>query len=55
MLARHYPDLIARNVANLRWKKCLVRQVALARVAAPTWAPGCPGCEDFAFCYPHNR
>jgi nitrogen fixation protein NifQ len=52
MLDRHYPDLIARNVANLRWKKFLAQQVAHANGTMPTCAPGCPGCEDYAFCYP---
>ncbi|KAK46744.1 hydrogenase [Caballeronia jiangsuensis] len=55
MLGRHYPDLVARNVANLRWKKFLAQEVAHARGEAPTCAPGCPGCEDYAFCYPDNR
>ncbi|SPB15691.1 hydrogenase [Caballeronia novacaledonica] len=55
MLGRHYPDLVARNVANLRWKKFLAQEVAHARGVAPTCAPGCPGCEDYAFCYPDNR
>ncbi|SAL56012.1 hydrogenase [Caballeronia peredens] len=55
MLSRHYPDLVARNVANLRWKKFLAQEVALAQGVAPTCAPGCPGCEDYGFCYPDNR
>ncbi|BAN28145.1 NifQ family protein (plasmid) [Caballeronia insecticola] len=55
MLTRHYPELVARNVANLRWKKFLAQEVAHAQGVAPTCAPGCPGCEDYAFCYPDNR
>lgn len=55
MLDRHYPALVARNVANLRWKKFLAQEVAHARGEAPTCAPGCPGCEDYAFCYPDSR
>jgi nitrogen fixation protein NifQ len=55
MLERHYPALVARNVENLRWKKFLAQEVAHARGEPPTCAPGCPGCEDFAFCYPGNR
>ncbi|WP_235012176.1 molybdopterin-binding protein [Caballeronia catudaia] len=31
------------------------RTVFLARGDAPTCAPGCPGCEDYGFCYPGNR
>ncbi|SAK43494.1 hydrogenase [Caballeronia pedi] len=54
MLARHYPVLVARNVANLRWKKFLAQEVAYARGVAPTCAPGCPGCEDYGVCYPGN-
>ncbi|MDR5817317.1 MULTISPECIES: nitrogen fixation protein NifQ [unclassified Caballeronia] len=52
MLQRHYPALVARNTANLRWKKFLAQEVACAEGVAPTCAPGCPGCEDYAFCYP---
>ncbi|SAK81660.1 hydrogenase [Caballeronia hypogeia] len=55
MLDRHYPDLVARNTANLRWKKFLAQEVARARGVAPTCAPGCPGCEDFGLCYQENR
>jgi nitrogen fixation protein NifQ len=52
ILQRHYPGLIARNVMNLRWKKFLAQEVALANGREPTFAPGCPGCEDFSLCYP---
>jgi nitrogen fixation protein NifQ len=55
MLERHYPALVARNTANLRWKKFLAQEVAHANGVAPTCAPGCPGCEDYGFCYPDNR
>jgi nitrogen fixation protein NifQ len=37
---------------NLRWKKFLAQEVALANGREPTFAPGCPGCEDFSLCYP---
>ncbi|SAL01054.1 hydrogenase [Caballeronia ptereochthonis] len=55
MLTRHYPDLVAHNVANMRWKKFLAQEVAHARGVVPTGAPGCPGCADHGFCYPDNR
>ena len=55
MLERHYPALIARNVTNMRWKKFLAQEVAHARDVEPTCAPGCPGCEDYGFCYPDKR
>jgi nitrogen fixation protein NifQ len=52
ILTRHYPRLVARNTGGMRWKKFLARELALAEGRAPVPAPGCPGCEDYAFCYP---
>jgi nitrogen fixation protein NifQ len=52
ILTRHYPRLVARNVDNLRWKRFLAQQLALAKGKAPSPAPGCPGCEDYGVCYP---
>lgn len=52
MLERFFPDIVARNVEGLRWKKLLARELALTRGEAPGPAPGCPGCEDFGFCFP---
>jgi nitrogen fixation protein NifQ len=52
MLERYFPELVARNVEGLRWKKLLARELALATGAVPGPAPGCPGCEDFGFCFP---
>ncbi|QGZ57825.1 nitrogen fixation protein NifQ [Paraburkholderia acidiphila] len=52
MLERFFPEAVARNVEGLRWKKLLARELALASGATPGPAPGCPGCEDFGFCFP---
>lgn len=52
MLERYFPALVARNVEGLRWKKLLARELALATGNTPGPAPGCPGCEDFGFCFP---
>jgi len=52
LLTRHYPALVARNTANLRWKAFLAQEVALAHGRVPGPAPGCPGCEDFGHCFP---
>ncbi|MBR8298452.1 nitrogen fixation protein NifQ [Burkholderia cenocepacia] len=52
MLARFFPALAARNVAHLRWKKFLAQEVAASLGVPPGPAPGCPGCEDFGFCFP---
>ncbi|CAM2184776.1 nitrogen fixation protein NifQ [Burkholderia orbicola] len=52
MLARFFPTLAARNVAHLRWKKFLAQEVAVSLGVPPGPAPGCPGCEDFGFCFP---
>jgi nitrogen fixation protein NifQ len=55
MLERYFPTLVARNVANLRWKKFLAQQLAFSLGEEPGPAPGCPGCEDFAICFPPGR
>jgi nitrogen fixation protein NifQ len=51
MLSRYFPVLVARNVDGMRWKKFLARELALSLGLAPRPAPGCPGCEDFAYCF----
>ena len=51
MLSRYFPALVARNVDGMRWKKFLARELALSLGQPPKPAPGCPGCEDFGFCF----
>ncbi|WP_241293292.1 nitrogen fixation protein NifQ [Burkholderia stabilis] len=55
MLDRYFPALAARNVAHLRWKRFLAQEVAASLGVPPGPAPGCPGCEDFGFCFPPAR
>jgi nitrogen fixation protein NifQ len=55
MLERFFPEVVSRNVEGLRWKKLLARELALSMGATPGPAPGCPGCEDFGFCFPAAR
>jgi nitrogen fixation protein NifQ len=55
MLTRFFPAVVARNTEGLRWKKLLARELALANGDVPGPAPGCPGCEDFGFCFGHAR
>jgi len=52
MLTRYFPSLVALNVENLRWKKFLAAQCALSLGLQPGPAPGCPGCEDYRYCFP---
>jgi len=51
MLSRYFPALVARNIDGMRWKKFLARELALSLGQTPQPAPGCPGCEDFGFCF----
>ena len=51
MLGRFFPTVMSRNVNNLRWKKFLAFEVAMATGQEPGPAPGCPGCEDFGVCF----
>ncbi|TDA42732.1 nitrogen fixation protein NifQ [Burkholderia pyrrocinia] len=55
MLDRYFPALAARNVTHLRWKKFLAQEVAASLGIPPRPAPGCPGCEDFGFCFPRAQ
>ncbi|KAB0646985.1 nitrogen fixation protein NifQ, partial [Burkholderia territorii] len=55
MLERYFPALAARNVAQLRWKKFLAQQVAASLGLPAGPSPGCPGCEDFGFCFPRQQ
>ncbi|HEY4298454.1 MAG TPA: nitrogen fixation protein NifQ [Paraburkholderia sp.] len=55
MLTRYFPSLVALNVANLRWKKFLAAQRALSLGLQAGPAPGCPGCEDYGYCFPEQR
>jgi nitrogen fixation protein NifQ len=55
MLTRYFPTLVVLNVANLRWKKFLAQQRALSLGLQPGPAPGCPGCEDYGYCFPEHR
>jgi len=55
MLTRFFPEVVARNRDGLRWKKLLARELARATGGVPGPAPGCPGCEDFGFCFPQGH
>ncbi|SHH80966.1 nitrogen fixation protein NifQ [Pollutimonas bauzanensis] len=55
LLERYFPELVARNTAYWRWKKFLAYELALSTGATPGPAPGCPGCEDYAHCFPCER
>lgn len=52
MLERYFPELVSLNVDGLRWKKFLAQQLALSLGREPGPAPGCPGCEDYRYCFP---
>jgi nitrogen fixation protein NifQ len=55
MLTRYFPALVVLNVDNLRWKKFLAQQRALSLGLQPGPAPGCPGCEDYGYCFPDRH
>ncbi|RDK03351.1 nitrogen fixation protein NifQ [Paraburkholderia lacunae] len=55
MLTRYFPTLVVLNTANLRWKKFLAQQRALSLGQPRGPAPGCPGCEDYGYCFGERR
>ena len=51
-LHRYFPGLPERNTGDMRWKKFLAYDLAVTRGETPQPAPGCPGCEEYARCFP---
>lgn len=51
LLNRHVPSLVTLNVHNLRWKQFLSYTAHEHAGLSPSPAPGCPGCEDYDYCY----
>ncbi len=51
LLARHFPELHAGNVNNMRWKKFFYRQICELEGFSLCAAPHCSVCADFAFCF----
>lgn len=51
LLERHFPALVRRNAADMKWKKFIYRQLC-ERTGVPICkAPNCAVCSDFGDCF----
>lgn len=51
LLQAYFPDLVALNVQNLKWKRFLFMQLGHRRGQPDLQPSHCSGCEDHATCY----
>ncbi|WP_407051844.1 nitrogen fixation protein NifQ [Methyloraptor flagellatus] len=51
LLARHFPNLHAGNIRNMRWKKYFYRRLCEAEGFTLCTAPSCAVCTDFGDCF----
>lgn len=51
LMREHFPQLAARNVRDMRWKKFLYRELC-DRAAVPVCpAPSCAACSEYSHCF----
>lgn len=51
LMREHFPQLAARNVRDMRWKKFLYRELC-DRAAVPVCpAPSCSACSEYSHCF----
>jgi nitrogen fixation protein NifQ len=51
LMERNFPTLAAKNVANMKWKKFLYKQLCVAEGIYTCRAPSCAVCVDYQVCF----
>ena len=51
MFRRHFPELVARNATDMKWKKFFYRQLCEREGLLLCKSPNCEVCDDFAVCF----
>ncbi|MDT4332537.1 MULTISPECIES: nitrogen fixation protein NifQ [Methylomonas] len=51
MLLRNFPELVARNSKDMKWKKFLYKQLCEAEGLYVCRAPSCEVCHDYPQCF----
>jgi len=51
MLRRNFPELVARNSKDMKWKKFLYKQLCEAEGLYVCRAPSCEVCHDYPQCF----
>lgn len=50
-LGRYFPELVRRNVGDMKWKKFIYRQLCERDGVLVCKSPNCEICTDFAVCF----
>lgn len=51
LLSRHFPRLVRRNAADMKWKKFIYRELCQRDGILVCKSPNCSVCCDFAICF----
>lgn len=51
LMQRNFPELAARNVKDMKWKKFLYKQLCESEGIYTCRAPSCEQCADYAACF----
>lgn len=51
LLMRNFPELAAKNVKNMKWKKFLYKQLCITEGIYTCRAPSCEVCADYNNCF----
>lgn len=51
LLMRNFPELAAKNVNNMKWKKFLYKQLCITEGIYTCRAPSCEVCTDYNNCF----
>lgn len=51
LMQRHFPDLVAKNAAGMRWKKFIHRQLCEQAEVLICRSPSCTVCDEQAVCF----
>jgi nitrogen fixation protein NifQ len=54
LLRENFPDLAARNVGDMKWKKFFYRQLCERSGLVLCRSPNCADCSDFPLCFSHE-
>lgn len=51
LFRRHFPELVRRNNADMKWKKFIYRQLCEREGVLICKSPNCETCSDFSHCF----
>jgi len=51
LMRRNFPELVARNVKDMRWKRFLYRELCKTEGIYTCRAPSCGVCADYRACF----